>query len=103
MMFNEKRTAIINFSHKFESVEYTNSTKVIDIKFNTTEEVNLFNDIITECYANIFKIYIIDKTVILKPNEGVNINDISVNSIPIDNQIHLSISLSYKCFKVCLL
>ena len=103
MMFNEKRTAIINFSHNFKSIEYINSTKAIDIKFNTIEEVNLFNDIITEYHANIFKIYIIDKTVILKPNEGVDINDVCVNTIPIDNQIHLSISLSYKRFKVGLL
>lgn len=93
MILTEYRNTTINFSHKSCNIEYYKDAKVIYIRFKSAEEVDLFKDMMTTRYADVFDIEIVYRTAIVKLRDTVT----SPNIIILDKQSYISISLKYTC------
>lgn len=97
MILTEERTSTIKFGSKFKSVEYVKDTKVIDVKFNSSEEAASFKYVIMNIYKDIFKLDTAGSAIIVKANDSA-----TITKVTIDNNLScLSISLTYRCFCVC--
>ena len=97
MIFTEERSATIKFGSKFKSVEYFKDTKVIDVKFYSSEEAASFKHVIMFDYKDIFKLDTAGSAIIVKASEGSSITNVTTDN----NLSCLSISLTYTCFCVC--
>lgn len=93
MILTEDRNTTINFSHKSCSIEYYKDAKVIYIRFKSAKEVDLFKDMMTTRYADVFDIEIVYNTAIVKLRDTVTITNITI----LDKQSYISISLNYTC------
>jgi hypothetical protein len=94
MVFTEDRNTTINFSHKSCSIEYYEDAKVIYIRFKSDREIDLFKDMITTRYADVFEIEVVYHTAIVKFSDTVTITNITI----VNKQPYISISLNYTCF-----
>lgn len=97
MILTEERAFTIQFRSKFKSVEYFKNTKVIDVKFYSSEEAASFKHVIMFDYKDIFKLDTAGSAIIVKASEGGNITNVTIDN----NLSCLSISLTYTCFCVC--
>lgn len=93
MMLTEDRNTTISFSHKSCSIEYYENAKVIYIRFKSAKEVDLFKDMMTTRYVDVFDIEIVYHTAIVKLRDTVTITNITI----LDKQSYISISLNYTC------
>ena len=93
MILTEDRNTTINFSHKSCNIEYYKDAKVIYIRFKSAKEVDLFKDMMTTRYADVFDIEIVYHTAIVKLRDTVTITNITI----LDKQSYISISLNYTC------
>lgn len=93
MILSEDRNTTINFFHKSCSIEYYEEAKVIYIRFKSAEEIDLFKDMMTTRYADVFEIEIVYHTAIVKLRDTVTIT----NVIILNKQSYISISLNYTC------
>lgn len=97
MILTEERSATIKFATKFKSIKYFEDTKVIDVKFESSEEAASFKYVIMNMYKYIFKLNTAGSNIIIKACDGA-----TITKITIDNNLScLSISLNYICFCVC--
>ena len=94
MIFTEDRNTTINFSHKSCSIEYYEDAKVIYIRFKSAEEIDLFKDMMTTRYADIFEVEIVYHTAIVKFSDTVTVTNLTI----IDKKSYISISLNYTCY-----
>lgn len=94
MIFTEDRNTTINISHKSCSIEYYKDAKVIYIRFKSAKEVDLFKDMMTTRYSDVFDIEIVYHTAIVKLRDTVTIPDLTI----LDKQSYISISLNYTCY-----
>lgn len=93
MILTEDRNTTISFSHKSCSIEYYEEAKVIYIRFKSAEEIDLFKDMMTTRYADVFEIEIVYHTAIVKLRDTVTITNLTI----LDKQSYISISLNYTC------
>lgn len=93
MILTEDRNTTINFSHKSCNIEYYKDAKVIYIRFKSAEEVDLFKNMMTTRYSDVFDIEIVHHTAIAKLRDTVTITNITI----LDKQSYISISLKYTC------
>lgn len=93
MILIEDRDTTINFFHKSCSIEYYKDAKVIYIRFKSAEEIDLFKDMMTTRYADVFEIEIVYRTVMVKFRDTVTITNLTV----LARQTYISISLNYSC------
>lgn len=93
MILTEDINTAINFSHKSCSIEYYKDAKVIYIRFKSAEEIDLFKDIMTTRYADVFEIEIVYHTAIVKLRDTATITNITI----LDKQSYILISLNYTC------
>lgn len=93
MILTEDRNTTINFSHKSCNIEYYKDSKVIYIRFKSAKEVDLFKNMMTTRYADVFDIEIVYHTAIVKFRDTVTITNITI----LDKQSYISISLNYTC------
>lgn len=73
MIFTEERSATIKFGSIFKRAEYVESTKVIVVEFEASEEAASFKHVIMFKYKDIFKLDTDDSAIIVKACDGATI------------------------------